>query len=241
MRNRSRTVAAVGFAVLAAVAGVADDVQATVPSAIAARWQPLRPASGDPTYGRAELKKTWRAHGKKRFRRACSVSEKLRVRLMKEGAALFYKPVRKGANVDAIKAFMKRHVQGTMPLLQIAHEVLVPSAAFRNLAVDACMRAGKAAIAQRFLDQAAASSKDSKLRTAVAVVRLGAGQSAAEVAWLVGRTGGGARAALVRGLGAPRTILAQRVAEARKQMGLSEREDVEAVIAWLSRPSKAKR
>ena len=235
MRWRSYGSALVVAAVMGAGVVPPALVVAAVPADVAARWQPLRPRAGDPTYARAELKRSWRDHRKKRYARTCKSCERLRARLMKRGAALFYKPERKGADLGAIKSFMNRYVRGKTPLLQVVHEVLVPSAAFRSLAVDACMRAHRPQFARHFIEQAAVSSKDSRLRTAVAVVRMAAGQNAAEIGWLIAAKGGGARAALLRATGAPRAIRERHIAEARKVMGLAEREDLEAVISWLKR------
>lgn len=204
-----------------------------VPLAIAAVWQPLRPRSGDPSWARSELKAPWKQHGKKQFRSACMRLDKLHRELMKRAAGLFYRPVRKGADLGGISAFMTSYVHGTTPLLAVAHEAFVPSAPVRNLAVDACMRAGLPVIARRFVDHAAASSADQRLRTAAAVVRMAAGKSAAEVSWLVGASGGGARASLVRAVGAPGAIANQHIAAARKLRTLADRSDVETVAQWL--------
>ena len=229
-------IALLATAAMVPVAGASPSKSASasvVPIAVAARWQPLRPRSGDPAYARAELKKVWRDHGKRRYKRACKASDKLLARLLDEGAALFYKPVRQGADLGGIAAFMDKHVRGRDPLLQVAHEVLVPSAAFRSLAVDACMRAGQPLVARRFIDQAAISGKDSRLRTAAAVVRLACGHTSAQVGWLLRGIDGGARAELVGAVGAPGAMRNRQVELARKRLRLSERQDVEAVIAWL--------
>lgn len=216
---------------------------AVVPSELAARWQPLRPRSGDPTYGRPELKRAWRDHGKARYARSCKAVEALRARLMRKASALFYKPVRKGADLGGIEAFMQRYVRGKAPLLQIAHEVFVPSAGLRNLAVDTCARAGKPDIASRFLDQAALSGTEARLRVALAVTRMASGSNAAEVRWLVGERGGGARAVLLRAIGAPGALVKRYVQQARARAGLAERADIEVVIGWLrkhSSPAKSR-
>ncbi len=220
--------------VLAAVpVGLSAAPTAAIPAAIAARWQPLRPLDGAPAYKRRELRAAVRSSSKKRWARACKAAEKLRAGLMKKAAAIFYARARTDADLAAIKAFMKRYVQRRDPLLSVAQEVFAPAPALRNLAVDACVRAGKPAIARRFLDQAAASSGDGHLRTAAAVVRLAAGVDKARLGWLIDKRNVGARAWLVRAYGAPARVRDKHLAKARAVADFSEREDIDAVATWM--------
>ncbi|GEM_PF-3054963 len=230
---------ALGIGLCVPSVGVAAD--AGIPVDVAAAWQPLRPSASDPTYARKELSAALRNHAKKRYKKACFALEKVRAKLMKRGAAIFYKPVRKGADLAAIEAFMKRYVRGKTPLLQVAHEVFVPSAPFRRLAVDACMRSGRPLTSRGFLDHAATSSADRQLRTAAAIVRLASGEAPASVSWLVGRKGGGARAWLVRALGVPRSVAKKHLATARSKAASWDRLDVEKVAAWIEKQSGLKK
>ena len=91
---------------------------------------------------------------------------------MKRASALFYKHRRKHAEVRSIERFIEKYVRGKVPLLAVAGEVFAPSAAFRRLAVDACVRAKQPDLADRFLAQAAGAGVDRQLRVALAAVRL---------------------------------------------------------------------
>lgn len=219
----------------AAGAGARRDRPGSIDAAIAARWQPLRVRSGAPAYARAELKKAYAASVKGHNKKACVLAEKLRTRLMSEAAALFYAPNRTPADLSGVRVFMQRYVHGRAPLLAIAKEVFVPSPAWRNLAVQACMAAGRPDIAARFVDQVALASSDLHLRTAAAVIRMANGSTKAQVGWLVGRQGGGARAWLIRAYGAPSNLRAQLLQKARQTADFGERQDIAVVAEWIAR------
>ena len=204
-----------------------------VPTSLVAMWQPLRPIDRDATYRRSELRSLFKKHRKRHFLAACQGAEALRNRLMKQAARLFYKHRRKNADIGAIERFIERHVQGKAPLLSIAGEVFAPSAAFRRLAVDACVRANRPDLADKFLAQVAGAGVDRQLRLALAAVRLQRDGQPSVVLWLVGQHGGGARAALFRALAAKGAERARHIEAARKEATVSEQALLDAWIRWM--------
>ncbi len=206
-----------------------------VPTSLVAMWQPLYPRDRDATYRRSELRALLKKHRKKRFSAACKGAESLRSRLMKQASALFYKHRRKNADVGAIERFIERYVQGKVPLLSIAGEVFAPSAAFRRLAVDACVRANRPELADRFLAQAAGAGVDRQLRLALAAVRLQRDGRPTAVLWLVGKEGGGARAALFRALAAKGPERARHIKNASEVATSSELALLDAFGRWLDK------
>lgn len=169
-------------------------------SALLRRWQPLFVRPAEAAHKRKELRAVVVDLRKQRWASACRRVEKLRQRLMKTAAGLFYGPTRQGAKTAAIERFYERFVRGAAPLLSTAGEVFVPSPALRDLAVVVCGRANQPAVAERFVAHQALSGAVPRLRLALAVIRLQAGQRADKLLWLVGPNGGGARAALLRAL-----------------------------------------
>lgn len=207
------------------------------PLTLLVRWQPLRPALGAPALARPELRPATRAWRAKRWLVACTASVAVWDAAMTSAARLFYAPVRKGANVDGIERFLTRYVRGKAPLVAVAADVFVPAPPLRDLAVDACTRAGKPALADRLLSQVALTDHRPRLRTALAVVRLHLRGHVDEVVLLVGSAaaGGarvaGARAWLIRALRKPER---EAMLQLAKTAALpAERALVTAVTAWL--------
>ena len=156
------------------------------PMALLYGWQPLVPHVGA-SRQRAELRPLAASYKKKRWAKLCNASERLRQRLLHRAAKLFYRPVRQGADTRAIERFLERYVRGASPLLITAGEVFAPAPALRDLAVHGCVRAGKPHLAERFVAQVAIAGKESRLRVALALIRLQKGEPASKPApreWL---------------------------------------------------------
>ncbi len=197
------------------------------------QWQPLHPLPGA-TRERVELRPLARSHRKGRWSGLCKGAERLRVGLMRKAAKLFYGPVRQGADTRAIDRFLKRYVRGARPLLITAGEVFAPAPALRDLAVDGCVRAGQPAVAERFVAQAALAGKESKLRVALALIRMQKGAALRDQLWLVGDKGGGARAAMLRALASSGGQRVAHLAAAERSATAEERALIAQFKRWLA-------
>ncbi len=202
------------------------------PASLLHDWQPLVPRPRA-SKQRSELRPLSAAHGKKLWARVCKASERLRARLMSRAARLFYSPVRQGADTGAIERFLYRYVRGAQPLLITAGEVFAPAPALRDLGVHACVRAGKPAMAERFVARAAVAGTETRLRVALAIIRLQKGQRAIDQLWLVGSKGGGARAALVRALATGGETRNGHLGAAQRAATAQERLLIAAFQRWL--------
>lgn len=207
------------------------------PHDLLASWQPLRPHALDQTLKRPELVGAVRAHTRRNYLQACLSVEKVRAGLLKQAATLFYKPVRQGADIEGMDHFMKRHVRGPSPLLQLAGEVFVPSAPLRSLGVDACVRARRPELAERFVAQAAGASGDPLLGLSLAVARLQRGLAPTQVVWLVGAQGGGAGASLLRALASQGPERRRHLEAADRSAGTRHRALVDDLGRWMKEQS----
>ena len=152
---------------------------------------------------------------------------------MRQASKLFYRPIRQGADTIAIERFLNRYVRGSSPLLVTSGEVFAPAPALRDLAVHGCLRVGKAKVAERFIAQSAIAGTESRLRVALAIIRLKTGQSAAAQLWLVGKTGGGTRAALLRALASRGDVRFGHLAAAERAATAEERALIVDFRRWL--------
>ncbi len=137
----------------------------------------------------------------KRYSQACTGVAKLRVELIRKAAPLFYAPTRKGGgDVEGMSHFLRTHVEGPKPTLQIIQETFVPSQAMRALAVDACVRAGQPQEAIVFVADLALMAHDAQARLTLGLLKAQiAGQWQAGLA-AIDATVSGPRAALLRAL-----------------------------------------
>jgi hypothetical protein len=129
-------------AALSLVSGqaVADPVR--FDTEVAALIQPLRARTLQPKDLPAPLRPIAVAHGKQQWATACEAAAKLRRDRMIEAARLFYGPDRTRPDLHGIATFLDANVRGAQPLFEIRQEGFVPSALWRGLGVDACVRAG---------------------------------------------------------------------------------------------------
>lgn len=122
----------------------------------------LRPAAAD--------------FAKQRFARACQSANKLWLLRMQEASRLFYAEQRTTESAEAVERFLAKHVYGPAATLTIVHEAFVPVPALRNLAADACARAGTPAAAVPLLAAAGSLPGDPQAKTALAVLMGAAGR-----------------------------------------------------------------
>ena len=173
----------------------------SIPRAILVDLQPLSPHIDDPVWRRPETRRLLAAWRGQRFLAACTGSASLLDRLLHEGAALFYGPERRRANVDGIERFMSRYVSGSDALLEVRAELFAPGPSWRRPAVDACVRAARPDIAIRFVAVAAGLDGTLPMRTAMAVALLDRdGLPQVVEAW-IGTRSGGVSQALLRAVG----------------------------------------
>jgi hypothetical protein len=110
--------------------------------------------------------------GKKRYPQACMQIAKLRVDLIHKAAPLFYQPDRRrGGDTEGVSHFLQTNVEGPKPLLEIIHEMFVPSQPMRALAVEACVRAKTPKEAVVFVADLAVLSNDPQARLTLALLR----------------------------------------------------------------------
>jgi hypothetical protein len=152
---------------------------------VAVALQPLQPS---PSAGQRDavppaLAAIAKAHGRRQYGVACQASARLWQARMTEASRLFYGPDRRKADTAAIERFLDQHVRGPKAVLSIAAEGFAPAVAWRNLAVDACVRAGDGATAVRFVAASASEQRGApRLALAVALALQAGRWSAAEEA-----------------------------------------------------------
>ena len=113
---------------------------------------------------------------KQRYARACQTTNRLWLLRMQEASRLFYAEQRTTESAEAVERFLAKHVYGPSATLTIVQESFVPVPALRNLAADACARAGSPAAAVPLLAAAGSLPGDPLARTALAVLMGAAGQ-----------------------------------------------------------------
>jgi hypothetical protein len=116
---------------------------------------------------------------------ACAAAIALHDRVLGEASRLFYAPVRKNPNLDAIGAFLTRWVRGPAPLFVIAAEVFAPAAGFRDLGLLSCTQAGRFDVAARFLHSSALAPEASQQRRRLALLRWRLEGDLRPLLWLV--------------------------------------------------------
>jgi hypothetical protein len=129
-------------AVLVLVAGQAIAEPVRFDAELAALLQPLRARALAPKELPPPLRPIAVAHGKQQWSVACQAADKLRRDRMIEAAVLFYGIDRNRPDLHGIATFLDANVRGAQPLFEIRQEGFVPSALWRGLGVDACVRAG---------------------------------------------------------------------------------------------------
>ena len=112
---------------------------------------------------------------KLRYAKACQTTNRLWLLRMQEASRLFYAEQRTAESADAVERFLAKHVYGPAATLTIVQEAFVPVPALRNLAADACARAGTPAAAVPLLAAAGSLPGDPLARTALAVLMGAAG------------------------------------------------------------------
>lgn len=164
---------------------LARPVRAEAPfsAAVAAQLQPLRGQPDRKAAFAPALEPMRVAYAKRSYAAACTRSAAHFGALMARGAQIFYGVDRRKGDTAAISQFLAQHASGERPELEVGQEGFMPAVAWRNLAVDACVRAGNGAAAVRMVAQAG-SETDGPARIALAVAlavqagRWSAGQAA---------------------------------------------------------------
>lgn len=202
------------------------------PLALAIRWSPLAVRDAAPNV-RKELQPIVVLASKGRVAEACAQATAMLDARMAEASKLFYAPVRKDANVEAIDRFLERWVRGNDPVLVITAEALAPAPSWRDAAASACLRAGRFGDAERLLRPAAFLPEAGRLRALVALLRWMRTRDLRPHAWLLDEAGAGVEARLMRlVLEAPEAREAS-MAALRQGADGKQRELIDAVDTWL--------
>lgn len=202
------------------------------PLALALRWSPL--VAREPTANlRKDLAPIVSMASKGKAGEACTQASALLESRLIEASKLFYAPVRKDANTDAIDRFLERWVRGNDPVLVIAAESLSPAPSWRDAAAAACFRAGRFADAERLLRPAAFLPDAGRLRAAVVLLRWMRTHDLRSHAWLLEEAGAGLEARLLRLVLEPADARPAALAALRQGADARQRELVDAVEAWL--------
>lgn len=172
-------------------------------AALAAELQPLRGAVDRPEAFAAALRPALAAYKQRQWAKACSLSAARYQQLMQQAAKIFFGMERKNADHAAIERFLDAHVRGEKAELEVAGEGFVPAAAWRSLAVDACVRAAKPDEAVRMIAMVASLADDGPARQALAVARAQQEGHWPAAAAVVARSRDGLRVALIRALAQP--------------------------------------
>ncbi len=194
-----------------------------VTAELAGELQPLRILSQATLAPQLKTSAAWLAKGK--FAKACDAAELIRADLLHKAAKLFYKVDRRaGSEPDEIEKFLDQYVRSKTPLLAVPLDVFAPAQGFRALGVDACVRAGKGALAARFVAEAGSANDggdDERPRVALAVaLAVAAGQWSAATA-VLGQNDS-LRANLLRALAAEPKEATRLLEKARSQAKLPQ-------------------
>lgn len=208
---------------VAALRGEARAAEAPFAAALAIELQPLRGVADKPEALAAPLRPLALAYKKGQWAKACSASAARRQALLQRAAKIFFGMERKKADVEAIERFLDAHVRGDRPELEVAGEGFVAAAAWRSLAVDACVRADLPAQAIAMIDQSASLAGDGPALVALAVARAQAERRWSAAAAVVARSGDSLRVALIRALARPEEARHWlTIAEAHAQTGADQ-------------------